>query len=267
MRIIYLLFLPILIPAAWADQVESMSELALLPAYCRGTQQIRSISKDTTPIEQYMAIYGAAYYHFHHYCWALNAENNADKISDDYLRQSKLGSSLSDYQYFLDHAPPTFTLLPEVYTSRARVLFKLKRDDEAVKDLNTAIRLKPDYSVAYARLGDYYQRIGDKDDAIKILERGISYTRNPTNAAYFIAKLEKLGKPFQGVPGSAVQNEKDVANDYGKAPEKNGTASTQASQSDSASAVIPSENMSGPPGQTIPADQAAQPKPYCRFCP
>ncbi|MES1981096.1 MAG: hypothetical protein V4443_01350 [Pseudomonadota bacterium] len=267
MRNLGLVLLIFFSPGVWADEVKTLSELALLPSYCKGTQLIRQISKDPVPIEQYMEIYGAAYYHLHHYCWALNTENNALRINDAYLRNSKLNQALVDYKYFLDRAAPNFSLLPEVHISRAKLLFTLKRNEEAVMDLNTAIRLKPDYSLAYARLGDYYQSIGDKNNAIKILEQGISYTRNPQNVVFFMAKLEKLGKPFQGIPGAALQDQEGIAHDR-KVAEKTTGAGAQASQADSAavSAVLPEAISTSQPEQNIPAE-AVKANPYCRFCP
>ena len=269
----FLLVLIIFSSSAWADPVRDLSELALLPQFCRGTQQIRVISKDPRPIEQYMAIYGEAYKHLHHYCWALNTENNAFRISDDYLRKSKLTNSLADFKYFLDRAPPTFPLLPEVYTSRARILFKLKRNVEALMDLNKAIELKADYVPAYARLSDYYQGIGDKSNAIKSLEQGISHTKNPTNVTFFIRKLEKLGKTYQGTPGSALPKEDESAHD--KKPgdlteKKESDGNDQASVPDKTPlpATPSTENITpDPTGKDTPVDQPAKPNPYCRFCP
>lgn len=270
---IFLLVLIIFSSSARADQVESLSELALLPTYCRGTQVIRAISKDPTPIDQYVAIYGEAYRHLHHYCWALNAENKALRIRDDYLRRSKLTYALEDYKYFLDRAPPTFSLLPEIYTSRARVLFTLKRDVEAVRDLVKVIELKPDYGPAYARLSDYYQRVGDKSNAIKILEQGISNTNNDNNVTFFIRKLEELGKTYQGTLGSALQKEDESAHD--KKPsdlteKKESAGNAQASPPDQTSLPATSSTENITPdraGQNTPADQQAKPNPYCRFCP
>ena len=271
-RIIYLLFLAILSPVAWADPVRDLSELALLPQYCRGTQQIRSISKDSRPIEQYVTIYGYAYIHLHHYCWALNTENNALRLKPG-DRRAKLTYSLADYKYFLDRAPPNFILLPEIYTSRARVLFTLKRDVEAVMDLVKAIELKADYAPAYARLSDYYQGVGDKSNAIKILEQGISHTKNPTNVAFFIRKLEKLGITYQGTAGSALPKENESTHD--KKPsdlteEKESAGNDQASVPDKTPlpATPSTENVTPDlTGKDTPADQQAKPNPYCRFCP
>ena len=247
MRILCLLLLFLFSRVALADPVETWSELLLLPAYCRGTQLIRVLSKDQTSIEQYVAIYGDAYRHLHHYCWALNAENKANRISDANRRQSALTNALSDFKYFLDLTPPSFPLLPEIYFSRARILFALKRDMNAVRDLNKAIELKADYAPAYDRLSDYYLGIGDKSNSIKILEQGISHTKNSNNVTYFINKLGKLGVIYT-IPTDNVIPE---------------SASMSAPISAAASEAFPPDHAE----KNSQADPSAKPNPYCRFCP
>ena len=102
LRIIFILFIVLLSPAAWAmgpdGEISDMTELAALPAYCKGTQLTRAVSHDPKPIEEYVAIYGHAYNHLHHYCWALNAENH--KESFDQI--------LGNIQYVINLAPVTF---------------------------------------------------------------------------------------------------------------------------------------------------------------
>jgi tetratricopeptide (TPR) repeat protein len=248
MRNIVLIALSVFSGLAAADQVENLTELALLPTYCRGTQQIRGISHDPKPIEEYLAIYGQPYYHLHHYCWALNTENKAGRISDRYLRESKLSYALGDIQYVLERSDPEFVFLPEIYNSQARILFTLRRDAEAVAALNKAIATKPDYVPAYLRLSDYLVDKGAKAEAIKILERGID---NTENATALTKRLAKLGKTYQGVPGNKRKT------DDAPAPVTPGKSESQAESSE---AKTPS---------SIPAQSSEQSSkgPYCRFCP
>ena len=254
MKIIFLA-LVIFSSSVWADEVRNLSELALLPPYCRGTQQIRTISKDQTPVEQYEAIYGVTYHHLHHYCWALNAENKAGMISDKYLRESKLNNALGDIKYVLDRAEPDFVLLPAIYNSKARILFALHRDSEAVLALEKAIEIKPDYVPAIARLSDYFVHEGNKAQAIKTLETGID---NTENANGLIKKLAALGRTYQGTPGSALKKE-EVA----KVPVTD--AGSDQKDTSSASGGAPTS----PVGAVQPALNGGKPEndPHCRFCP
>jgi len=246
-----------------ADPVKSISELALLPAYCGGTQQVREISKDQKPIEEYMLIYGQPYYHLHHYCWALNAENNAWRIRDNYLRKSKLAYALGDIKYVLDRSGPDFVLLPEILNSQARILFSLRRDSEAVVALNKAISIKPDYSLAYERLSDYYVDVGNKAQAIAILERGIGNTEDATR---LIKRLEKLGRTYQGVPGDLrpAKNNNADATKIEPIQENNKTEDTGTVQPAPPEPTTPAPEVES---TSSTADTPPKTNPYCRFCP
>jgi tetratricopeptide (TPR) repeat protein len=158
-----------------ADKVESTSDLAKLPAFCRGTMMIRKLSQDPIPWDVYLKKYGESWMHLHHYCWALNAENHAVSISNTDRRRDKLRYAIGDIDYVLsNNKDPNFYFLPEIYTSKARILFKLDDSDNAVIWLKKAIDLKPSYVPAYARLSDYYVDRGEIDEAIKILNQGIA---------------------------------------------------------------------------------------------
>lgn len=244
---------------AIADEVKTQSEVAMLPPYCSGTQLIRNISKDPKPISEYITMYGKTYSHLHHYCWALNTENNAWKTRDRFLRKSKLGYALGDIQYVLDRAEPGFVFLPDIYNTRARILFSLKRDAEAVAALKKAIELKPDFVTAIARLSDYYVDHGDKARAINTLEEGID---NTENAKTLLKKLKKLGKTYQGTPGHARKKDVPVEETVATTPpvEINPTQSNSNNSESSAETEKAEEKPFA--GDSQPANN-----PYCRFCP
>ena len=230
--------------SAWADAINTQAELAMLPPFCRGTQQVRNISKDPVSLDQYMQMYGQSYGHFHHYCWALDSENKANAMFDKSARDFQLGNALGGIQYVLKNSSPDFIFLPDVYNSQARILFELHRDSEAVLALEKAIELKPGYVQAVAKLSDYFARIGDKAKAIKTLETGIDNTKN---AGGLIKKLAALGVIYQGTPGSAIRKEEPVKE------------------------VPPaaSPDVASPPSAVDAAPAGSKPanNPYCRFCP
>lgn len=246
--------------------VTSVSEVALLPPYCRGTQLIRDISKDPKPLEEYYAMYGMSYSHFHHYCWALDSENKAWKASDKSTRLNMLGYALGDLQYALDRSDKSFVFLPDIYNTKARLLFALRRDAEAVVALRKAIEIKPDFVTAIARLSDYYAKHGDKARAIKTLEEGIDHSEKPGS---LIKKLKKLGKTYEGTPGSARKKETP--------PEAIPPLTTEADPKANpvpplnADPASPSTDVPAVPGDTSqsvpPVDAPKPPNPYCRFCP
>ncbi len=231
---------------AWASAVKTLGELALLPTYCRGVQGLRDISKDPIPLNQYMQMYGESYGHLHHYCNALNTENQAHMMFSKYDHDVALGSALQDIQYVLKNSSPDFIFLPDIYNSQARILFELHRDSEAVLSLEKAIELKPGYVPAIARLSDYFVHIGDREKAIKTLETGID---NTENAGGLIKKLAALGVTYQGKPGSAIKKDEPV------------NEATPAASQDVAN---PSSSV---PGDAVQAGSKPANNPYCRFCP
>lgn len=233
--------------STWADAVRTQTELAMLPPYCRGTQQVRDISNDPVSLYQYMQMYGQSYGHFHHYCWALNSENKANAMFNKSAHDFELGNALRDIGYVLKNSSPDFIFLPDVYNSQARILFELHRDSEAVLALEKAIELKPGYVPAVARLSDYFARIGDKAKAIKTLETGID---NTENAGGLIKKLAALGVTYQGTPGSAIKKEEPVK----EVPP-------------AASPDVASPPPSATPGDAAQAGSKPANNPYCRFCP
>lgn len=225
--------------------IENTSELAELPAYCSGTLLTRSVSHDPKSIEEYQAIYGESYLHLHHYCWALNGENHLGKMTGT-QKISAFSVILNNIGYILAKAPPTFSLLPDIYITKARVLFKANRDSEALDTLFQLTQLRPGYSPAYQQLGEYYQRIGKETEAIKFYELGLSNTSNQKNIDFFLWKIRKLNKEYIFQPHSAVQ----AASDEPATP-----------------AVAPTSNEPDNTVQMPPTTPEKKPNPYCRFCP
>jgi len=72
MRIAYILLLTLFSHASWAmgphGEIENLSELAPLPAYCKGTLVTRFAIHDPKPLADYMSIYGRSFNDTHHYC-------------------------------------------------------------------------------------------------------------------------------------------------------------------------------------------------------
>ncbi|MBI1285826.1 MAG: hypothetical protein GC183_16090 [Thiobacillus sp.] len=270
---ILLACLPLFVIAAssHADRVTNERELMLLPEYCRGTQGLRQISKlPKSAVDNYYKTYGETYHHLHHYCWALMSEYNAFKILEAGPRSNKLKEAIGDIDYVLNKNPPaTFPPLAEIYTTRARILFKLDRPGEAAADLVRATSLKPVYQPAYTQLSDYYLKIGQKDKAVAILEEGVANDPSPTS---LLRKLEKLGKPYQGTPGSALAKQREpeapeqTANQSAAPAQKAGAQPASGDSSDAASTPQAGSAQTDSKATEPPAIGAPG-NPYCRFCP
>lgn len=172
----------------------SEADLRFLPDYCKATQGIRKVSKvPQSVINAYYAKYGPTFHHMHHYCWALNGERKAMRMTtgNEMFIKSVLGSAIGDIDYVLRHIPnQNYVLLPTIYTSKARILFKLGRTDEAVDILKKTIKIRKNYVPAYARLSDYYVRKGDTNEAIKILKQGIARSKHSNMLTRRLKRLQ-----------------------------------------------------------------------------
>ena len=270
MRVTCILFLILLSPASWAmgngGAIDDVSELATLPAYCKGTQTTREISHDTKPMSEYVAIYGPSFMHLHHYCWALNMENH-QKEMDEYTKNFQYGVILGNIKYVLDNSPLTFSLIPEIYNTKARILFKMHSDADAVDVLFQLTQIRPSYANAYAQLGDFYQRVNDKSSAIKFYELGLINT-NKGNAKFFIWKIKKLDKDYK-VPliDPVLKTDESVQDSMPEQAIEKNDRSTSSNQPNQNQPTATPESPSSPDGTALPSDQAAKPNPYCRFCP
>lgn len=237
------------------------TDLAILPEYCKGTQFLRDVSKlPMARVKAYYAEYGPTYNHLHHYCGALFAEFNADQILDKGPRLNAYNIALDNLDYVLKKDPPaSFPLLPEIHTSRGRILLKMGRPGEAIAELNKVIEMKPDYEPAYIELSEYYLTTGKKQNAISILEKGVENNPSPSR---LLKRLEKLGKPFKGTPGSALARQQAT-----DSPPSESTVSPPApSGSKGSDQPAPSDPSNGATGGAAPA--IGKPgNPYCRFCP
>lgn len=167
----------------------TLAEVNRLPAYCRGTQQITRITGASH--DAGMKLYGAEYHHLHHYCWALNAENKAMGTLDKTQRGYLLGPAIGDIDYVIRLSRPQFILLPEIYSGKARILFKLGRAPEAVGSLYKALQIKPDYAPAALQLSRYFERQGEHGKAIAILKTTAAHSETPSAA--LTKQLQKLG--------------------------------------------------------------------------
>jgi tetratricopeptide (TPR) repeat protein len=265
-----LLYVPLLAltTSSYADVPTNERELAMLPEYCQGTQglsKIRNLPKSA--IDNYYKTYGETYHHLHHYCWALLTEYNATRIRDKGPRNNKYNQALGDIQYVLNKNPPaSFPPLGDIYTTRARILFKMDRPGEAVADLMKAITLQPGNQRAYVQLSDYYLQIGQKDKAISTLEKGVENHEAPS---MLLKRLDRLGKPYKGTPGSAIAK-KQMADS--PAIEQLSTDTPASAQS----GTVDANNKGGPSGvdNAQPDNKTTEPvapkdpaNPYCRFCP
>jgi tetratricopeptide (TPR) repeat protein len=154
-------------------------EVALLPPYCPYTQLYRLTVKGGhvhEQIEHWTAIMGKTFHAMHHYCHGLLKTNRALLLAtNEKTRKFYLDSSIGEFDYVINRAPPDFVMLPEIYTKKGENLLRLGREVEAMQALKKAMSLKTDYWPPYAVLADYYKEHGNAAQARTVLEKGLEH--------------------------------------------------------------------------------------------
>jgi tetratricopeptide (TPR) repeat protein len=167
-------------PAGYPDNVQEMDlrEVAMLPRYCIYTQSFRErVPGGNNPdeIKRWSDIMGAAYNSMHHYCLGLMKTNRATLARTQEYRLFYLRDAIVEFNYVIQRVPQDFVLLPEILTKKGENLIRMGRGALALKELEHAIGMKPDYWPAYAALSDYYKKSGDVAKAREVLGRGLSF--------------------------------------------------------------------------------------------
>jgi tetratricopeptide (TPR) repeat protein len=169
-------------------------EMHMLPEYCKHTQLFRDRvpgGNDREQIERWTTLMGPTFNHLHHYCWALMATNRAAFLSPTRQdRKYNLTSSLPDFDYVIQRAPPNFGLLPEILTRKGENLIHLERVGEGVGELRRAIEIKADYWPAYAAMSDYYKESSQLAKAREWLEKGLSVAPDTNALKRRLAQLD-----------------------------------------------------------------------------
>jgi len=99
------------------------AEQALLPRYC----QVKLKDDNTTPeAKSFVSQFGFAnWLHLHHYCYALNYLNRANKAGGAKARDSLRRSAAADYRYVLGKSRPDFWMRPQLLVELGRLHIQL----------------------------------------------------------------------------------------------------------------------------------------------
>jgi tetratricopeptide (TPR) repeat protein len=180
LRLVFLLLVAT-VSFAWAGKPADLraGEVARLPEYCQYTQSFPLAmggfkGGPSTNQRPWVERIGDTFWALHHYCWALVNENRAAAagVSRDEKRFLIKGA-ISDCNYVLANATADFPLLPEIKYKIAVYNRMLGNDAEAYIQLESVIDIKPDYWPAYRELTDLYLKIGKRQAAVEVLERGL----------------------------------------------------------------------------------------------
>lgn len=175
-------------------------DLALLPPYCKYTQDFR----DKVPrgaaaddeLARWRAVLGPTYNHMHHYCWGLmKANRGALMARSDLARRHYLSDAVTEFDYVIERAPADFVLLPEILSRKGESLVRLGRGSEAIVSFERAIQIKPDYWPPYAHASDLFKDLGDNAKARELLERGIASAPDSSALKRRLTDLQQAKRP------------------------------------------------------------------------
>jgi hypothetical protein len=152
-------------------------DVRMLPEFCKYAQDFSAKvpgGNNPAEIQRWKDLLGSTYHHIHHYCYGLVKTNRATMARTQQERMHLLGTSIGEFDYVIQHAPPDFVLLPEILTKKGENLIRVGQAPRGVVELQRAIVLKADYWPPYAAMSDYFKRAGDVNKARETLEKGLS---------------------------------------------------------------------------------------------
>lgn len=235
-------------------------EMAALPTFCK----VKFREKTDSPAwRQWAAGLGPDFIHVHHYCAGLNFLNRSYRSRTLQERNYNLSSARNNMQYMIDHAAPSFALMPEVYYSLGIISQLEGRTGESILNLRKAVELRPSMISSWQALADRYLAIQDRAQALQAITEGLRH--NPDSQS-LQRRYKELGgrEPW---PEPYVKREPKPAQwpDGSPAPQPHAENRPDASESPSDMRkargpldTVPSPVMDAP---------GMKPNPWCRFCP
>lgn len=219
-------------------------ELKSLPYYCTVKRQLE---KGVPGARQagYAAL-GEQFGNVHHFCNGLNFINRYYRSPFGAKAGSYLASAINEFTYMVEHLVPNSSLAAESYLGRATAYALSRRDGEAMRDFQTAVRYNPRLAGAYVAWADFLVERKLREDALKVVTEGLRW--NPGHRA-LENRYTTLGGKLPYPEPVAASGSPALPDSGGKAPEPAPAASTQSVEPE-------------PKATTTDPD-----RPYCRFCP
>ena len=180
-KIILILIVLILAPyTAYSDSytheyIEEQIKRNELPKVCAYMGVGRK--KNTRKGQHYRKVYGQDWIHMHHYCWAL-----VD------LKRGLHGQAIGNLDYVLRNSKRSFKLRPLVLKKKADILMFIKAYSEAAPVYYELIKVKPESEIGYVGLATVFLTLGDKKNARKIAQKGLSYLPDSKKLQSFLKK-------------------------------------------------------------------------------
>ena len=253
---LYVLFALLLVQAsAFGFQGYGITkeENALLPQFCSNRKMFADIQNAGCPM-------------LNHYCYGLGHMLRVYKNNNE--SRYWLTVALDEFQSVDQHWDATCPLGPEMHVKLGKALlnnaeFGGAPAGDAAENFIKAITLKPDYVPAYYALSDYYASLGNKKQALSVVEDGL---RNVPDSKGLLRRFKELGGTTLPVPVAAAKHKQEESS-----AAKNAPSAAQETPMESTT-MKPAVDGESPP-QKAPAKQSTEPtigtpsNPWCRFCP
>jgi tetratricopeptide (TPR) repeat protein len=260
LRPVLFLVLMVSVKSSYAETPWHMteSEFASMPAVCKARAGVGG------QYNHWKSMMGPGFDHTHHYCLGINFLSRAYKAKSARDKGFNLNNARTNLMYMVNAAPPTYSLMPDVYLNLGIVYRMSGRPGEAATSFIKAIELNPRLPGAYRELADFYSTTGNRAKALEVVTEGLRY--NPDIKSLQRNYRELGGKlPYpEAVDKSEITEEKKDLVKPEEKPDTTQPASEPASETADDKGVT-SQIEQTP--QAVPPKIGSPNNPYCRFCP
>ncbi len=150
--------------------VPTDEEFSMLPRYC----WVKMKESDKSPEKlQFYNTLGKDYVHVHHFCAGMNFASRSLRLPNEKDRIYYRKKAFTNFQYMIDHADQSFSLMPDVYMSRGRLYMNGPDAAMALADFQKAAELRPDLAAAYMAQADWLVKFKTKAEALAAVTEGL----------------------------------------------------------------------------------------------
>ncbi len=258
--------------SAGAGYAMTAKDMQMLPSYC--SQLSADNYEANAQAYRIAGSFPAGMPHGHHYCHGLKSIARATAQSTNRREiQENLQAAVGEFRYVLGHTGVSSEYYPYLAMVRAdlgRVYDRLGKPGDSSQEFMEAIRLKPDYVAAYIGLIDFYRKLGNRGEALKVAQDGLAH----------VPESKTLQRRYRDLGGklpypTPIVSESKAASSA-EAPSSNAAApNVAAPDNDNNTTAAEPPATSSPTDDQKPPQEAKpqEPKigsptnPWCRFCP
>lgn len=162
-------------------------DIIALPDYCAPIIKRELMDKEN--IRRWEKFY-SGFDGIHHYCYGLNAYNNALRTFDGADRKYLLKGAINEMSYPLHHHfNPKHPLSPKLFYDIGKASEALEDYKSAIGYYQSSIELNPNIWLPYAALSDLQVKLNLKNEAIETLKNGLKFK---PNSKPLLKRLNKL---------------------------------------------------------------------------